>query len=226
MRRRFLRIALVVLLVAIAVPFGQYARYRWFPPHYDVPSIALTHDYADPALLAEAWAMPVAKTYAHHVDFQTNGSICGPTSVANAFRSLGESPNTATGVVDGTGKCPGGICWKGLSLDEVAALVREKSHHQVTVLRGLTLAEFREHMKHANDSARRYLVNFHRGLLFGKGGGHHSPIAAYLPEKDLVFVLDVNEKFGPWLVSTERLFQSVDSADTSTGLKRGLLLVQ
>jgi hypothetical protein len=63
-------------------------------------------------------------------------------------------------------------------------------------------------------------------MLFGKGVGHHSPIAAYLEPEDLVLVLDVNEAFGPWLVSTERLFAAMDTIDPSSGKKRGLLLLE
>ena len=84
----------------------------------------------------------------------------------------------------------------------------------------------RELMKRTNDPTRRFLVNFQRGLLFGKGTGHHSPIAGWLEAEDLVFVLDVNEKFGPWLVPTERLFEAVDSIDTNTDKKRGLLEIE
>jgi hypothetical protein len=67
------------------------------------------------------------------------------------------------------------------------------------------------------------LINFHRKPLFGAGGGHHSPIGGYLEAEDLVFVLDVNERFGPWLVSTPRLFEAMDTVDSSSGAKRGLL---
>ena len=67
------------------------------------------------------------------------------------------------------------------------------------------------------------MINFHRRPLFGAGGGHHSPIGGYLEPEDLVFVLDVNERFGPWLVSSDRLFEAMDSVDSSSGMKRGLL---
>jgi len=33
--------------------------------------------------------------------------------------------------------------------------------------------------------------------LLSSGGGHHSPLGGCLEAEDLVFVLDVNEKFGP-----------------------------
>jgi len=93
------------------------------------------------------------------------------------------------------------------------------------VLRNLDLAAFRAAMREANDPSRRILVNFHRGPLFGTGGGHHSPIGAYLEHEDLVLVLDVNRAYQPWLVSTERLFEAVDTVDASSGQKRGLLVI-
>jgi len=225
-RRRLLK-ALLAFLLAVCVLFSAlFVRVRYFPPHFDVVSIASLPVYQSPALLERAWALPVAKTYLHELDFQPNGSICGPTSVANAFRSLGEGPVTPRSVLAGTGKCPWDFCFGGLTLDDLAGVVRSKSRRSVTVLTGLSLDEFRMHMRHANDTDRRYLVNFQRGLLFGTGVGHHSPIAGYLEDRDLVFVLDVNPKFGPWLVSTGRLYDAVSSLDSSSGKARGLLLIQ
>ncbi|HEY3257111.1 MAG TPA: phytochelatin synthase family protein, partial [Polyangiaceae bacterium] len=212
LRRRLVN-ALLALLLAVFLLFSAlFIRVRYFPPRFDVVSIASLPEYQNPALLARAWALPVAKTYLHELDFQPNGSLCGPTSVANAFRSLGEGPVTPRAVLAGTGKCPWGFCFGGLTLDDLANVVRSKSRRSVTVLTGLSLDEFRMHMHHSNDPDRRYLVNFQRGLLFGKGVGHHSPIAGYLEDRDLVFVLDVNPKFGPWLVSTERLYRATSSA--------------
>ena len=77
-----------------------------------------------------------------------------------------------------------------------------------------------------NDPTRRYIINFTRGPLFGTGGGHHSPLAGYLSEEDLVFVLDVNKKYGPWLVKPERLYEAMNTVDRSAGKKRGLLLIR
>jgi hypothetical protein len=224
--RRALKVLLALVLALILLVFGLFVRVAYFPPRFDVVSIASSPTYQDPALLARAWALPVAATYRHEVDFQANGSVCGPTSVANAFRSLGAGPVSARQVLEGTGKCPWSFCFGGLTLDDLAGVIRAKSAHRVSVLRDLTLDEFRVQMRHANEPDRRYLVNFQRGLLFGKGVGHHSPVAAYLEDRDLVLVLDVNPKFGPWLVSTERLFRAVDSLDSSSGRKRGLLLIQ
>jgi hypothetical protein len=177
-------------------------------------------------LLDKAWKLPVAATFAAHVAWQSNASRCGPASIANAFRSLGEEETTEAAVLDGTGMCWTGLCIIGLTLDELADVARTKTMRKVTVLRDLTADEFREHMKHANDSGRRYVINFTREKIFGAGSGHHSPIGGYLEAEDLVFVLDVNENYKPWLVERERLFSAMDTIDGDGDKKRGLLLIE
>jgi len=225
--KRRIAIIVAVVLLLLAVPASFVVRGMFFPPTFAVESIANTSQYQDAALLKQAWALPVASTFQQHVDFQPNGSICGPTSVANMFRSFDAQPSGVDGVLAGTGKCePFGMCFGGLTLDELAELVRAKSQRDVTVLRGLSLNAFRDELRETNNPARRYIINFQRGLLFGKGTGHHSPIAGYLEAQDLVFVLDVNKKFGPWLVKSERLFRAMDSVDSSSGKKRGLLRIE
>lgn len=225
--RRLLKIVLGLVLVLVLLGAAFFVRVAFFPARFDVASIAKTREYQDPTLLARAWALPVAATYHHRLDSQPNGSLCGPTSAANVFRSWGERSTTPDTVLEGSGKCWFlGLCLPGVTLDELAAIMRRKTAHSITVLRNLSIAAFRQHIVRSNDPSRRYTVNFHRGLLFGQGVGHHSPIGGYLEDRDLVFVLDVNAKFGPWLVSTERLYRAVDSEDSSTHMKRGLLLIE
>jgi hypothetical protein len=227
--RSFLRRRRVVLLLAaLGVAPLAYVPLRAtvFAPRYDVPSIAATPQYQDGPLLERAWALPVAKTYDHRVVWQSNGSVCGPASVANLLRSLGDAGASQATVLDGTGKCRTGLCIPGLTLDELADIARRKTNRKITVVRDIGIEELREHLRRTNDLTRRYLVNFHRGLLFGKGVGHHSPIAGYLEAEDLVLVLDVNDSFGPWLVSTPRLFRAMDSVDGSSGKKRGLIVFE
>ena len=191
-----------------------------------VASIKTTHEYQDPALLAKAWALPVAALYRAEIDFQNNGSFCGPTSVVNVMHSLhmkGDQSSVlaGTGISTFLGFLPGGI-----TLDQLADVARARLGKNVTVLRDLDLPAFREHLRLANDPSRRYVVNFTRGPLFGTGVGHHSPIAGYLADEDLVLVLDVNKKYGPWLVKPERLYEAMNVVDRSSGKKRGLLLVE
>lgn len=175
-------------------------------------------------LLDEAWQLPSAATFNRTLMFQSNASRCGPASIANVFRSLGEAAVTENAVLAGTGRCWTGVCILGLTLDELAEVARQNTKRKVTVLRDLTSDAFREHLRHSNDPARRYVINFARDKIFGAGVGHHSPIGGYLESADLVLVLDVNRQFGPWLVSRTKLFEAMDTLDGDK--KRGLLLIQ
>ena len=69
-------------------------------------------------------------------------------------------------------------------------------------------------------------MNFHRGPLFARGGGHHSPIGGYLEAEDLVFVLDVNDAYDPWLAPVSRLLEAVSVVDTATGHTRGVVSIE
>ncbi|MFO0577431.1 MAG: phytochelatin synthase family protein [Polyangia bacterium] len=192
-----------------------------------VAAIDRSREYKDPALLQRAWALPVATQYRRGgIDWQKNSSFCGPASVVTLLRSLGQPADQAhilegTGITTVLGLLPG-----GLTLDRLAEVVRSRTERRVTVLRGLDRAEFRRHLARTFDPSRRYLVNFHRGPLFGRGGGHHAPLGGYLPDADLVLVLDVNREYGPWLVRADRLYEAVDTVDPIAGKKRGLLLIE
>jgi hypothetical protein len=189
-----------------------------------VVSIKTTREYQDPALLAKAWALPAAAMYRSEFESQTNASFCGPTSVVDVMRSLHARGDQST-VLEGTGFTTFlGFLPRGLTLDDVGKIARTRLKRDVTVLRDLDLATFREQVQKSNDPSRRYIVNFTRGPLFGRGGGHHSPIGGYLSDEDLVFVLDVNKKYGPWLVTPDRLYEAMNTLDH--GKKRGLLVME
>ena len=192
-----------------------------------VDSIKGTQAYQNPALLKQAWALPVAALYQPGIDYQRNASVCGPTSLVNVLHSLAQ-PGDQEKLLEGTGLSTVlGYLPEGVTLDQVADIARLKlPGKKVSVLRDLDLKEFREQMLQTNDPSRRYVINFSRGPLFGTGGGHHSPIAGYLAEDDLVLVLDVNKKYGPWLVKSERLYEAMNTVDSATHKKRGLLLIE
>jgi hypothetical protein len=112
----------------------------------------------------------------------------------------------------------------GLTLDELADVARVHTSRKITLLRDLSEEQFRDHIHRSNDPARRYIVNFSRERIFGAGVGHHLPIGGYLEAEDLVFILDVNPDYQPWLVERKRLFEAVNTLD---GKKtRGLLLIE
>lgn len=210
-------LALLLALPVAAVAIG--------PPKVPPASIQ-SSVIRDPALMQRALEEPAAKAFGTSLYWQSNGSFCGPASLVNVFRSLDQPLSDEKAVLDGTGKCWSGVCILGLTLDELAEVARRRTTREVTVLRDLTPDELREHLRQVKDTGRRYIVNFDRKPIFAAGGGHHSPIGAYLEDRDLVLVLDVNADFKPWLVERERLFRAIDTVDASSKKKRGLLLVR
>jgi hypothetical protein len=218
MRRKFALVGVLALLGALS------ASAYFLSPAKITPEVIQSSVSRAPEMIDRAWQLPVAATFKREVAWQSNGSLCGPASLANAFRSLGEEKTTEAAVLDDTGWCWTGFCIIGLSLDELAEVARANTKRKVTVLRDLTAKEFREHMRRANDPGRRYIINFSRAQIFGAGSGHHSPIGGYIEAEDLVFVLDVNRNFQPWLIERSRLFAAMDTLDGEK--KRGLLLIE
>jgi hypothetical protein len=157
-----------------------------FSPRNVLPAAIQSAVLRAPEILNRAWQLPVASTFERHITWQSNPSLCGPASVANTFRSLGERATTQTEVLAGTGRCWTGYCLLGLTLDQLAEVAQAHTGRKVTVLRDLTADEFRQHMQRANDPGRRYIINFSRDQIFGAGAGHHSPIAGYLEAEDMV----------------------------------------
>jgi hypothetical protein len=128
-----------------------------------VVSIKETRDYQDPALLKKAWALPVAAASQADIEFQQNGSVCGPTSLADVLHSL-KQPGNQESILQGSGfSTVMGYLPEGLTLDQLAEIARQKLQRKVTVLRALSLSAFREQLSHVNDPARRYVINFSRG---------------------------------------------------------------
>jgi len=222
-RMRIIKRLLAALALTLTVVVG--AAIVLGPPRVPPEAIAFAVTRT-PELRERAWLLPAASTIGREMSFQENGSLCGPTSLANVFRSLGLPYTTSSAVLETTTHCRTGFCFMGLTLDELASVARDRSGRTVEVIRDLTPERFRELLLVSNDPSSRFIVNFHRAPIFGAGGGHHSPIGGYLEDLDLVFVLDVNADFQPWLVERERLFAAVDTVDSSSGQKRGLLRIE
>ena len=214
-----------VLIISMVVTAGLLGAGAMVVGQSRVPSETIASSVTrTPELIERAWHLPVAATFHRHVNWQSNGSRCGPAAVANAYRSLGEAASTEGKVLAGTGRCWTGVCILGLTLDELAEVAQANTRLKVTVLRDLSEDQFLEHLRHSNDPGRRYIVNFDRAQIFGAGVGHHSPIGGYLEAEDLVFVLDVSSDYQPWLVERKRLFAAVNTLDGDK--KRGLLLIK
>jgi hypothetical protein len=218
-RWHYISIVSLVLTAALLTAGELVVGQSRVPPEAVASSVTRSPD-----LLERAWRLPVAATFDRRITWQSNGSRCGPAAVANAYRSFGEAANSEKKVLSGTGRCWTGLCILGLTLDELAEVARTNTSRKVTVLRDLNEQQFLEHLRRSNDPGRRYIVNFDRAQIFGAGVGHHSPIGGYLEAEDLVFVLDVNSDYQPWLVERKRLFAAANTFDGDK--KRGLLLIE
>jgi hypothetical protein len=219
---RFRRSALAVLvLAAILSGFAAfYLREQAVPPD----SIERMPTYQNDALLARAWALPVARLYGPQgYLFQQNPSTCGPTSIADLLRSEGR-PADPSSMLNGSGVLViFGFLPGGLTLDQEAKILTRSSGKPVKLLRDLSRDSFRAEMAKSNEPSRRVIINFSRKSLFGRGYGHFSPILGYLPDEDLVFVGDVNANYRPWLVPTTRLYDAQNTIDPFSRAKKGLL---
>lgn len=169
-----------------------------------------------PELLARAWDLPVARLYSPLLS-QSFTSICGPTSVANVLRSIGLQ----------TGRNPfKRLGMRPMSLDQVVTETSEvlPSGWRARAVRPGSVEALRSELRRSNEPEYRFITNFSRARLFGRGGGHHSPLGGYLEDEDLAFVLDVNARFGPWLVGAQHLFEAMNTSDWP-GPGRGLACV-
>ena len=114
--------------------------------------------------------MPVAKLYAAHpFEYQKNAGNCGPATIANLLRSIGIDMDQDAVLAGSRYQTWYGALLGGLTLDQIADLLRFRARRPVDVMRGLDLARFRAEMLKANDPTVRIIANFHRGPLFGRG---------------------------------------------------------
>jgi hypothetical protein len=156
---------------------------------------------------------------------QTNKTFCGVATLSHTVAALGGEAPDQEEVLLGTNVSYGPVLDRGMTLDALAAAVRASTGKRARVLRNLSLAGFRRHLRRIGDG-RQYLVNFQRGPIFGWGGGHHSPLGGYLADTDEVLVLDVNPSVRPFLIRTELLWKAMREVDAETGKPRGLIIVE
>ena len=100
----------------------------------------------------------------------------------------------------------------------ISALIAASCEAQAFVCSGLAIIRVPPYDLGLHDAA----TPAHQFLA--PGFGHHSPIGGYLEAEDLVLVLDVNEKFKPWLVERSRLYDAMNTVDGDK--KRGLLRIE
>jgi hypothetical protein len=192
-------------------------------------SIKNEQGYQDKELIANAWQLPVARTLKNNFIYQENGAFCGPASVVNTFNSLGIEGFNQSIVIGNSSVYYIKARLLGLTLDEMRTVFEDNlkkagySNWSVTAYRNLNINQFRAHLRQANHLDFRYVINFSRLPIFGVDVGHHSLIGGYIESNDSVFVLDVLGDYRQFLVSIEKLFMAMNTIDSETEKKRGLI---
>lgn len=215
--KKGLLLAAAVLAVAGVALVG--ALHRAPPPGF--VSLEALPVYRDPALLARGHADALARGLEDPPHFQTNPTVCGPTSLANV--TVDGTQGLPVDAFAAHAGCLRGWCLSGLTLDELARAAHDTvPGWVVSVVRPADVDALRAELR---KPGQVLIANFDRFPLFGRGGGHHSPIGGYLEPEDLVYVLDVNAEYRPWLAPVDRLFEAMNTIDPSSGKPRGLLVI-
>ncbi len=128
---------------------------------------------------------------------------------------------------------------KGLSLDQLSAALQKallgfglKGSVEVIRVDGTPaqMKKIRALMVQNEKSSRNFVVaNFLQGIFTGdpEGGGHISPVGAFDSSASQVLVMDVDrEYYEPYWISFDTFIQGMNTVDSSSKLKRGLVFVQ
>lgn len=165
---------------------------------------------------------------------QARRGFCGVASavvVMNALRSSGPRFTQSTFFTESASRIRGPlqVTFAGMSLDQLADLLRAHrlearlfyaSDTDVNAFRSIA----RENLRTTGDFV---LVNYQRAELGQDEIGHISPIAAYDPETDRLLILDVAAfKYPPVWVSTDALWNAMNTLDSSSGRTRGFIVVR
>ncbi len=175
---------------------------------------------------------------------QANLAYCGVASSAMLLNSLAVPAPTVPGygpyrfwtqenffddAATRLVKAPELIARQGMTLDQLRQLLASKGL-KVRAIHGLDIDLLALRRLLASSLANptdRLLVNYDRRQLGQTGGGHIAPLAAYHAASDRVLILDVARYRYPsvW-VPLVKLWHSMRSLDSASGLSRGLVVVE
>lgn len=120
------------------------------------------------------------------------------------------------------------VAQQGMTLFELGQLLASYGPRvEVVHAADTTLESFRERaIANLNEPDNYVLVNYLRRELGQETGGHISPLAAYDAESDRFLILDVARyKYPPIWVTTDDLWRSMNTVDSTSTLTRGFVLI-
>lgn len=181
-------------------------------------------------LLAESTGLADYPSLMAGFEGQRRPAFCGVASsvaVLNALRPAGPRLTQARFFNEWTTELK--VTFKGMTLQELAALLRQYGADAVGVFaQDTTIEAFRAALTaNLNRRGDYVLVNYERGALGQREGGHISPLAAYNAANDRVLVLDVAAyRYPPTWVTTADLWSAMNTVDSVSGQSRGFVLVR
>ena len=181
-------------------------------------------------LLVEAAASADYQSLATAFESQQRPAFCGVASavtVLNAMRPSSPRLTQARFFTDLATELR--VTFAGMTLHELGELLRRHGAEADIVYAGdTTLDAFRlrasENLSRAGDYV---LVNYQRGSLGQREGGHISPLAAYSAATDRFLILDVAAyRYPPIWLSAADLWNAMNTLDSTSSRTRGFVAVR
>lgn len=185
-------------------------------------------------LLAEKGFIADYESLTKNFEPQTRPAFCGVASsviVLNALRRSEPRLTQSTFFTDSASRVRGSlqITFGGMSLAQLSDLLRAhgvevRSFYASDTNLGAFRSIAQQNLKTPGDFL---LVNYQRATLGQKETGHISPVAAYNATADRLLILDVaTYKYPPVWVSTEALWNAMNTIDSASGRTRGFVVVR
>jgi len=201
----------------------------------DLPSNLISHEsLKGQKLLAESNFSVDYDTLQANFVSQSRRAFCGVASSVAAINSVGNAQTSITQTTLFNSEArkiikPFKVTFGGMTLAQLNGILQ--AHQMKTKLIYAADIEIEQFRSLAQNNLSNpddvLLVNYRRPALNQPGGGHISPIAAYHKKSDRFLILDVAAyKYPPTWVSTEELWQGINSLDKTSNLSRGLIMVQ
>jgi len=170
---------------------------------------------------------------AHFVP-QARRAFCGVASslmMINALQSAQMPLNQFNFFTDSVQKIRSSwaVTFAGMNLAQLDALLEAHQLESTVFYASETsLAEFRALVqKNLQNPQDAIAINYQREVLNQGKVGHISPIGAYHAKSDRVLILDVAaHKYPPVWVSTETLWQAMNTTDPTSNRSRGFVVVE
>lgn len=182
------------------------------------------------ALLAESEGLADYQALVAHFEAQQYRSYCGVASSVTVLNALGGDVDQDDFFDEEASEVApmDQVLFNGMNLETLGALVEAHGGRTEVVHAGeITVDEFRRRAAENLSTEGDYvLVNYLRSAIGQETWGHISPLAAYDADTDQLLLLDVAaHKYPPVWVSTQALYDAMNTIDSDGGLPRGVVFV-